>query len=43
MGRCVCVLGFEVKEDDYNFTLEEEKEIKEEKSRRERGRGQGRL
>lgn len=31
MGRYVCVLGPDVKEDDYNFTLEKEKELEEEK------------
>ena len=35
MGRCVCVLGPKVKEDDYNFTLEREKEIGEEKDERD--------
>ena len=35
MERCVCVLGAKVKEDDYNFTLEREKEIGEEKDERE--------
>lgn len=31
MGRCVCVLGPDVKEDNYNFTLEKEKDLEEEK------------